>query len=71
MLGPEPVPQEKSQPERRSTPKRSKQEKISKTAIKVRGLPFTRRFTVAGVDPFEEVVWESRTARITNEKGGV
>ncbi|MEE8111162.1 MAG: vitamin B12-dependent ribonucleotide reductase [Acidobacteriota bacterium] len=71
MLGPEPVPQEKSQPERRSTPKRSKQEKISKTANKVRGLPFTRRFTVAGVDPFEEVVWESRTARITNEKGGV
>ncbi len=33
------------------------------------GLRFARRFTRPGVDPFDEVGWDRRSARITNEKG--
>ncbi|MCZ6669600.1 MAG: hypothetical protein O6947_01065, partial [Acidobacteria bacterium] len=40
-----------------------------KGAAPARGLDFPRRFTIADVDPFEELVWETRTASITNEKG--
>jgi ribonucleoside-diphosphate reductase alpha chain len=35
------------------------------------GLKVERRFTRPGVDPFDEVQWEMRTASITNEKGEV
>jgi ribonucleoside-diphosphate reductase alpha chain len=35
------------------------------------GLEFTRYFTLAGVDPFDEVEWEVRAAVIGNEKGKV
>ena len=33
------------------------------------GLKVSRRFTEAGVDPFDSVEWERRTANISNEKG--
>ncbi|HEY9287941.1 MAG TPA: vitamin B12-dependent ribonucleotide reductase [Candidatus Dormibacteraeota bacterium] len=33
------------------------------------GLPWKRYFTRAGVRPFDEVQWETRSATITNEKG--
>ena len=35
------------------------------------GLEFPRYFTLAGVDPFDEVEWEIRDAVIGNEKGAV
>src|SRR6188472_1534794 len=35
------------------------------------GLEFPRYFTLAGVDPFDEVEWEVRSAVIGNEKGKV
>ena len=35
------------------------------------GLEFPRYFTLAGVDPFDEVEWEIRSAVIGNEKGQV
>jgi ribonucleoside-diphosphate reductase alpha chain len=35
------------------------------------GLRFPRFFTVAGVDPFDEVEWDSRSAVIGNERGEV
>ena len=37
----------------------------------VPGLDFSRYFTLAGVDPFDEVEWETRAAVIGNEKGKV
>ncbi len=37
----------------------------------VTGLEFERYFTRDGVDPFEEVEWELRSAIITNERGEV
>jgi ribonucleoside-diphosphate reductase alpha chain len=41
------------------------------TATKRVGLEFPRYFTRAGVDPFDEVDWEIRSAVIGNEKGHV
>ena len=35
------------------------------------GLDFPRYFTLPGVDPFDEVEWETRAAVIGNEKGKV
>jgi ribonucleoside-diphosphate reductase alpha chain len=35
------------------------------------GLEFTRFFTLPGVDPFDEIEWEVRSAVIGNEKGHV
>ena len=35
----------------------------------VSGLEFERHFTKDGVDPFDEVDWELRSAVITNERG--
>ena len=35
------------------------------------GLEFPRYFTLPGVDPFDEVDWEIRSAVIGNEKGQV
>ena len=34
-----------------------------------RGLAFTRRFSVDGVSPYDQVQWEKRTASITDTKG--
>ncbi|MDP3703712.1 MAG: LAGLIDADG family homing endonuclease, partial [Candidatus Omnitrophota bacterium] len=36
-----------------------------------RGLQVSRRWTRAGVDPFDEIAWELRAATIGNEKGDV
>src|SRR5664279_3878138 len=33
------------------------------------GLTFSRRFSKAGVSPYDEVQWERRTASITDQKG--
>jgi len=35
------------------------------------GLKFERYFTTLGMHPFDEIEWEHRAARITNEKGDV
>jgi len=35
------------------------------------GLPITRHFTQPGVDPFDSVEWELRSARITSESGEI
>ncbi len=43
----------------------------SKKARSARGLTFTRRFSHAGISPYDEVAWEKRTALIQNEKGEV
>jgi ribonucleoside-diphosphate reductase alpha chain len=43
----------------------------ARTAGAVPGLTFPRFFTEAGVDPFDEVEWELRTAVIGNERGEV
>jgi ribonucleoside-diphosphate reductase alpha chain len=40
-------------------------------APSVPGLEFPRYFTLPGVDPFDEVEWEIRSAVIGNEKGKV
>ena len=37
----------------------------------VPGLDFERYFTQDGVDPFDEIEWEQRSAVISNEKGEV
>src|SRR5262245_26987704 len=37
----------------------------------VEGLPIERYFTVPGVDPFDEVEWDLRSAVIANEKGEI
>src|SRR6476619_679406 len=37
----------------------------------VQGLDFPRYFTLPGVDPFDEIEWEIRSAVIGNEKGKV
>src|SRR6266567_5121480 len=34
-----------------------------------RGLTIKRHFTKAGIHPFDEVEWETRTASIQNDKG--
>ena len=45
--------------------------KAKKVAAAAPGLAFPRFFTEAGVDPFDEVEWELRSAVIGNEKGEV
>ena len=40
-------------------------------ALVAPGLDFPRYFTLPGVDPFDEVEWEIRSAVIGNEKGKV
>ncbi|MEW6610958.1 MAG: vitamin B12-dependent ribonucleotide reductase [Patescibacteria group bacterium] len=39
--------------------------------VNVPGMTIRRHWTKEGIHPFEDVVWEKRTARITNEKGEV
>ncbi|MEK7705664.1 MAG: vitamin B12-dependent ribonucleotide reductase [Myxococcota bacterium] len=36
-----------------------------------RGLKITRRWTTAGIDPFDQVEWQRRSAVITGEKGQI
>src|SRR5437868_15490777 len=43
----------------------------AKAASPVSGLTFPRFFTEPGVDPFDEVEWELRSAVIGNERGEV
>jgi hypothetical protein len=43
----------------------------AKVAATAPGLTFPRFFTEAGIDPFDEVVWELRAAVIGNERGEV
>src|SRR4051794_7865637 len=43
----------------------------TRAAGPVPGLTFPRFFTEAGVDPFDEIEWEMRTALIGNERGEV
>jgi len=43
--------------------------KRGKKAARKVGLKVARRFTEAGVDPFDSVEWDTRTANISNEKG--
>jgi ribonucleoside-diphosphate reductase alpha chain len=45
--------------------------KAKKTASSAPGLTFPRFFTEAGIDPFDEVEWELRSAVIGNERGEV
>jgi ribonucleoside-diphosphate reductase alpha chain len=47
------------------------QRPITQAAGETRGLSFARVFTKRGVHPFDELVWEFRTATISNEKGDV
>ncbi len=42
-----------------------------RNAATLTGLTFPRFFTEAGIDPFDEVEWELRTALIGNERGEV
>ena len=56
--------------EREVTGQRTKGAKAARRAAR-RGLAIPRYFTTAGVDPAEEVAWESRTASITGEGGAV
>jgi ribonucleoside-diphosphate reductase alpha chain len=34
-----------------------------------KGLTFERRWTTPGVHPYDEIIWELRTANISNESG--
>jgi ribonucleoside-diphosphate reductase alpha chain len=45
--------------------------RAKRTAPSIPGLTFPRFFTEAGVDPFDEVEWEQRSAVIGNERGEV
>ena len=54
----------------RSAETRAKKAAESKGAS-VPGLEFPRYFTLPGVDPFDEIEWEVRSAVIGNEKGKV
>src|ERR1039458_2376791 len=40
-----------------------------KLEVSTSGLRIERRFTKAGIHPYDEVRWEQRTASIANEKG--
>jgi ribonucleoside-diphosphate reductase alpha chain len=44
-------------------------EKTRKTKRAPKGVSLQRRFTQAGEDPFDRIDWETRSAKITNEKG--
>ncbi len=44
---------------------------VTAEAVSIPGLEFPRYFSAEGVDPFDEVEWESRSAVIGSEKGTV
>ncbi len=48
---------------------RSSPNKPSNRSSKPTGLTISRHFTTPGVDPFDTVEWETRCAKIANEKG--
>ena len=50
-----------------TAPRVSSEESVERTTVT--GLEFPRYFTRPGVDPFDEVDWELRSAVIGNEKG--
>src|SRR6476646_10155223 len=52
-----------------TAPRVSSDESVERTTVT--GLEFPRYFTRPGVDPFDEVDWELRSAVIGNEKGHV
>src|SRR5574339_123172 len=55
----------------KTTGERTRQEELTERATTAAGLEFPRYFTRPGVDPFDEVDWELRSAVIGNEKGHV
>ena len=57
--------------EREVTGQRAKVARSRKPAQARRGLAIERYFSTKGVDPADEVAWESRTASITGEGGAV
>src|SRR3982751_68669 len=46
-------------------------EQTRETSSSNRGLEFPRFFTLPGIDPFDEVTWDQRSAVIGNERGEV
>src|SRR5437773_12323041 len=46
-------------------------EHVQDTSSTNKGIEFPRFFTLPGVDPFDEVTWEPRSAVIGNERGEV
>jgi ribonucleoside-diphosphate reductase alpha chain len=55
-----------------STASNKVREKAVETVVNVgRGVKIERYFTRAGIDPYEEVEWEVRSATIANDKGKV
>jgi ribonucleoside-diphosphate reductase alpha chain len=56
--------------EREVTGQKAKGSKLLKKSPR-RGLALERFFTTKGVDPSEEIAWETRTAQITGEGGAV
>src|SRR3954470_5030713 len=48
-----------------------KRRRTDKAPTHAHGMPVQRYFTRVGVDPFDEVEWELRTAAITGESGQV
>ena len=62
---------EKVEPRKATATNRAQPQKRRKGEPKVtgQGLTLTRFFTRAGVDPFEQVEWEHRTAAISSESG--
>ena len=56
--------------EREVVGQKAKTSKIHKK-VQRRGLAIERHFTTKGVDPSEEVAWETRTAQITGEGGAI
>jgi ribonucleoside-diphosphate reductase alpha chain len=55
----------------KTTGERTRQEELTERVTTAAGLEFPRYFTRPGVDPFDEVEWELRSAVIGNEKGHV
>ena len=48
-----------------------KRRRVDKRPVHAKGLSVARYFTRPGIDPFDEVEWERRTAAITGESGQV
>ena len=45
--------------------------RLSAPVAAIPGLEYERFFTREGIDPFDEIEWETRSAVIGNEKGAV
>jgi len=55
----------------RGRPRDGASSRAERRAVRPEGLVIERWWTTAGVDPFDEVEWELRTAAITGERGEV